>query len=187
MLVGFPARGPLSRCCRGGGGGGGGGGRGGRGGRARGAGGGAGAGPGGGGAPRPRAAGAPGARRGPARRRRSAPWPRLAAPPATAGGRRGWPRCPAREARRAFRPARTVPRPGPSSRCCRGLLQHLLVQFLVVMLVARHHYDQVIAYTDCRVMTTRTDGKAPVNLHATDQMVAPPLPRIRREGPGIRR
>ena len=29
------------------------------------------------------------------------------------------------------------PARGPLSRCCRGLLQHLLVQFLIVMLVAR--------------------------------------------------
>jgi len=34
------------------------------------------------------------------------------------------------------------PARGPLGRCCGGLLQHLLVQFLVVMLVARHHHDQ---------------------------------------------
>jgi hypothetical protein len=36
------------------------------------------------------------------------------------------------------------PARGPLGWCCGGRLKHLLVQFLVVMLVARHHHDQVI-------------------------------------------
>ncbi len=50
------------------------------------------------------------------------------------------------------------PARGPLGRCCGGLLQHLLVQFLVVMLVARHHHDQGIGGRGERVGGQRGVG-----------------------------